>query len=610
MFAPARLRSCALICCVLLIVFGLACRFYNLKWDDNAHIHPDERFVVMTVVALKPPASLAEYFNTEISGLNPFHTGTDLFIYGQLPLNLCKVIALHWPGTDGAPNADNYNDVLLVGRFLSALFDAGTVLLVIWIGWKLSGVLLGALGGALLAVVPLHVQQSHFFTVDNFATFFLVAAFGMLVCASQAPKKKYLPLLFSGLFFGAACACKISALLFGAVFVFWAMLTKEKGQGKQHLMALACLFVIAFWTFRVFHPIAFHGNGGALSFFGALDLRPPVPEIHGKEPYFKEVSFWRSFAEQAAISRGENDPPWNWQWLGYPNYIWPLRNLALWAIGWPLLLAGSGGIALALKRFREPTVVNRHLLVAALWCFAVFGYYGGQYSKFTRYYLVMTPFFCLLAGWFLLSFARKFRAVWTYVLVAAVPVLTALWCVAVVSIYARPHTRMEATQWIWENVPAKTPVGIETGWDDPLPIGDARGLVQMDLDLFNVDDRRKREQLLDRLDKVEWIFMSSNHVKGIVTRVPKRWLLTTEYYRALFAGELGFQLEKEFISYPQLFGREFPDDNIEEALTLYDHPHVWLWRKTPAWSRERAAQILNESLCDQADSRPLKDWLK
>ncbi len=249
MFAPSRLRSGALIFSALLIFFGLACRFYNLKWDEGAHIHPDERFVVMTVVALKAPASVSEYFNTEVSGLNPFHTGTDLFIYGQLPLNLCKVIAMHWPGSNNAPSADNYNDVLMVGRFLSALFDAGTVLLIIAIGWKIGGPLLGAFSGALLAVVPLHVQQSHFFTVDNFATFFLVASFYALLCADRDAKLRRLSPVLCALFFGAACACKITAALFGSAIFFWAIFTYGKRDWKRGLATFALILFVAFWTF-------------------------------------------------------------------------------------------------------------------------------------------------------------------------------------------------------------------------------------------------------------------------------------------------------------------------------------------------------------------------
>lgn len=583
------------------MLLGIACRFYNLKWDEGAHIHPDERFVVMTVEKLKAPASLNEYFNTNESGLNPFHTGTDLFVYGQLPLNLCKWLVLRWPGSGGAPNADNYNDILIVGRFLSALFDAGAVLLVAFIGWKMGGLLSGALAGALIALVPLHIQQSHFFTVDNFATFFLVASFASLICVPKANDKT---LVLSGMCFGAACACKISAALFGAVFPFWAILLFGKPAWKRALLSLVIIFSVGFFTFRCLHPIAFRGANGLL--FGLLDIRLPQPEFHGA----KQVSFWDSFAEQAAISRGDSDPPWNWQWLGHKNYIWPLQNLALWALGVPLLVAGIAGIGLSFRCWRDISPHSRHLLVAALWCLIVFGYYGGQYSKFTRYYLVMTPFLCLLAAGFLIEVVRRYRTQWSYAVAASVPLGTACWCLAVTSIYARPHTRMEATRWIWDNIAPGTLVATETSWDDALPIGDVRGLVQVNLELFDLDDRRKRAAMLDKLDQSEWIFMSSNHTRGIVTRVPQRWPLTTAFYDSLFDGRLGFSLEKEWTSYPRLFGVRFPDDAREESLWLYDHPHVWLWRKTSAWSKQKASALLSENLCDKADSRPLNGWLK
>ena len=613
MFDPSRLRPFALICLFLLMLFGLGCRFYNLKWDEGAHLHPDERFLTMTVPELDAPRSLTEYFNSSHSGLNPFNRKVNFFIYGQLPLNVCKAIASRLPGTNGAPDADNYNDILLVGRFLSALFDAGTVLLLVWLGWQLGGPLLGLLSGALLALVPMHIQQAHFFTVDTFATFFLTACFGAL-CAITTQnlnsKSRRIASILAGLFLGAACACKISSLMFGAVIVLWALFSYSRREWKNSLTTMSLIFFAAFWAFRILHPIGFRGEGSLLTLYGLLDIRPPRITTHGEPPYLKEVSFWKSFAEQAAISRGESDPPWNWQWFGHADYIWPLRNLAFWAVGWPLLLAGAGGILLALKRLRPSSTANRQWPVMALWCLLVFAYYGGQYSKFTRYYLVMTPFLALLAAWFLLCLVRHYRAVWAHALAATVPLGTALWCMAVVSIYTRPHTRLEASRWIWAHIPPGTKVGTESDWDDRLPIGDVRGLEQIDLDLYNHDTPEKRQKLLDKLNEVEWIFSSSNRVWGTVPRVPARWPLTTEYYRVLFSGELGFRLEKEFASYPQLLGQQFPDDNAEEALTVYDHPRVLLWRKTPQWSRERAAQLLPESLCETANHQPLGQWLQ
>ena len=60
--------------------------------------------------------------------------------------------------------------------------------------------------------------------------------------------------------------------------------------------------------------------------------------------------------------------------------------------------------------------------------------------------------------------------------------------------------------------------------------------------------------------------------------------MTSRFYYALWNGELGFERAQEFTSYPQLGPLQFPDDNAEEALSVYDHPRVILWKKSPNYS--------------------------
>jgi YYY domain-containing protein len=96
-----------------------------------------------------------------------------------------------------------------------------------------------------------------------------------------------------------------------------------------------------------------------------------------------------------------------------------------------------------------------------------------------------------------------------------------------------------------------------------------------------------------------------------VTRIPERYPLTTEYYRALigcpaekdviwcynvakpgqFEGQLGYKLAAVFESYPTLeipglFKYEFNDQFAEEAFTVYDHPKVLIFQKTDAFDAQ------------------------
>jgi hypothetical protein len=256
------------------------------------------------------------------------------------------------------------------------------------------------------------------------------------------------------------------------------------------------------------------------------------------------------------------------------------------------------------------------LIIAAVWIVFSIVYFGGQFSKFTRYYLPATPFLCLCAAWFLHHLATRSttsthtvddRTSFNRTLPALCLGLTTLWGLAVTSIYARPHPRVAATQWILANVPPGTVVANETAWDDALPAGGSASLENLDLKLYDADNEEKRLHMLDTLDRAQWIFISSQRAWQSIPRVPQKWPLTTEYYRALFDGYLGFEPVKEWANYPQLFGLSVRDEKFEEALSVYDHPRVVLFRKTPEWSRAKAEKILNAGLAAQARDVPLRE---
>jgi hypothetical protein len=562
---------------VLCVLTGIACRFTGLNWDSGFHLHPDERFLTMTANALQWPHSWSAYFATDRAPLNPFNHDIAFFVYGQLPLVLVKAVVtvLH---------RDNYDALVLAGRFLSAFFDTLSLVFIFLIGREIGGSRwLGLLAAALFSLTALDIQQSHFFVVDTFAATFLVAAFYFAVCSSTLGVRRWTLDVLSGLCWGAAIACKFSSVLFGFAIIAFLFVGWKKG--KARLAPTMLVLLAAFVAFRVLHPIAFRGEGGVLTLWGLLDVRP-------------HPQFWKALAEQAAISRGAVEAPFNLQWFHRTAYLWPLWNLGRWALGWPLLLCAVAGAALVGTRVLRRRPVPSAIIIAALWIVFLFGFYGAQFSKFTRYYLPITPFCALLAAWLLVELWRTMRTHKAKIAIgigsAGVLGSSLLWSLAVASIYTRVHPRVAVTSWILQHIPAGAAVANETAWDDALPLRDLAQYRALDLRLFDADGEAKRRHLLQVLNEAQWIFISSPRVWKTVPRLPQRFPLTSAYYRALFDGSLGFALVREFSSYPQLFGRHFPDDDVEEALTVYDHPRVLLLHKTNKYSADNAARILSE----------------
>ncbi|MFI5268648.1 MAG: DUF2298 domain-containing protein, partial [Chloroflexota bacterium] len=125
------------------------------------------------------------------------------------------------------------------------------------------------------------------------------------------------------------------------------------------------------------------------------------------------------------------------------------------------------------------------------------------------------------------------------------------------------------------------------------------------LNLYDDDNPAKIEMIVKDLSDADYVVMSSNRLYGSITRIPQRYPITTEYFRLLFGGQLGFQLAHEQSSYPTLFGVPIKDDRVmgyqslaaqlqpDEAFTVYDHPQVLIFEKTPDFSADKVRAMLS-----------------
>src|SRR3989344_8752384 len=157
---------------VIILLIAAFFRFYGLNWDQNQHLHPDERFLTMVAGAMKWPT---DYLNTQTSTLNPHNIGYGFYVYGTFPVILVKFIA-------EALKLGDYNSLTLVGRAISGILDMGTVILIFLISRRLFKSTSAALLAMFVyAISVLPIQLSHFFAVDSFLVFFLVLSFYSLL---------------------------------------------------------------------------------------------------------------------------------------------------------------------------------------------------------------------------------------------------------------------------------------------------------------------------------------------------------------------------------------------------------------------------------------------
>ena len=277
----------------------------------------------------------------------------------------------------------------VTGRALSALFDSLTVGLTFLISRRVLPRHWALFAATLVALAALHVQQSHFFTVDNFAAFWMLAAFWGGARWQDTGRAR--DALLAGVALGIAMACKISAIFIGVPLLMVLLLFGVGKHPRRQVTvgALGCALV-ALVCFRVFQPMAFVGA------WGFFDMRP-------------DGRFWDGIASQAAITRGAVDVPFNVQWIGRAPWLFSLRNLGFWGYGWGLLISGALGALMVLWKWRERDEKAPILLASALFCAVLFGVQGATFSKFTRYFLPMTPLLALLAS-LRVATARRARA--------------------------------------------------------------------------------------------------------------------------------------------------------------------------------------------------------
>lgn len=554
---------------ILIIIIAIASflRFYGLNWDQGFHLHPDERFLTMVATAMKLPHSLADYLNPSISTFNPSNIGFPFFVYGAFPLIFVKLLAPFF-------SSNTYDTFNIFGRSLSALADILVVVLVfktVELFEKHNkinkSIKFWSAGFYAISVLP--IQLAHFFAVDTFLNLFVFASFYFIL--KFYFEKKLFILFSSAVFLGLAIASKVTAifviplLLLIIIPVQFHKKYLHIKNLKKPLILLIAYCLICYLTLRLADPYLFQSAN-------LFDVKPNT-----------------IFLQNLQTLKGLTDPnawyPPSLQWLHKTPIIFGLQNIIFFGLGTPIFVLVLFGIISTAYKFKKTKI-----FLILIWVLLFFIYQSTQITKTMRYFIVLYPFFAIFGGIGFVEITKFMQQkIHNKFILNAINIilytLILIWPLSFFSIYTKPHSRIEASTFIYNALPNNSNI-LSEYWDDALPLQMPDKNKQFnikEMPVFGKDDPAKWTQMRSLLEQGDYIILSSNRGWGSIQAAPERYPLMSNFYADLFSGKLQYKKIATFTSYPSLkylgIPIEFNDDFSEEAFTVYDHPKVMIFKK-------------------------------
>ena len=542
---------------------------------------------------------------------------------------------------------------------ISALADVATVMMIFVLGSRIYSRRVGLLASALAALAVIHIQLSHFFTVDTLlALFTVVAVYFMYRVAREGRLRDS---ILAGPFVGLGLGTKVSLAPIFAAFVMAHVMYLFSMSGGPNSAASPFSYR---WSSIVKHLVA----GAAVSMAVLFIVQPYT--------FLDWNRFFGDVVEQSEMVRRVRDYPYTRQYIDTTPYLYQVRQLATWGLGWPLgIVAWAGllyaslrgmrisyglvylglgwGLPMAIMLFSTSFLAifaasgialvalastlplrsrdSRIDVLLLSWVVLFFLITGAFQVKFLRYLIPMTPFLLLFGSRMLFALwdkAKTYRpALRSWLAVGLVLLIgsTGFYALSYLSVYRQDHTAVRASQWIEDNAP-KGSIILKEHWEEGLP--NLYGYQIRELPLYNADTPQKVRLLADELASGDYLVFFSNRLYGTIPRLPDRYPISREYYSLLFSGQLGYELADFEATYPELAGVGFVDDTFrrpdlpepeglrgfrpspltlrlgfaDESFSVYDHPKVMILQNVRRHNADTIRRIIENAV--PADSSP------
>jgi hypothetical protein len=558
----------------LVWLIGILLLFYtrliNLSWGLPYPMHPDERNMADALKTLYCP--LPPNFNFLNQCFHPH-----FFAYGQLPLYLgyllifIKKFLLGEIGlfTFGKISI-HFSEAILALRFISAIASIFTAIIIFRIYKALNlktEFYRSFLTFLIIVFSPVVIQFSHFGTTESLLMLFytLIVYLSLLFIANKLSTKHFL--FLSAFFVGLSVATKVSSSFFVILPLFVLSPLFIEGQKKKLTKK-----TFAYGFFYICLTIFFAG------------IFSPHNLINFRE-------FLSTVRYESAVALGTIDVFYTRQFFLADKVLFPLIKIFPYALGLPASLLFFLGFLFLNTRDSKINLLRLAFIIYFFLNLFI-------YTQWTRFYAPIFPLMII----FVILFLGKTKNV---ILFSLISLLTIIPGIAYLNIYQNQDIRIEASEWIYKNLPNNSYLLSETANVVDVPfLSENIYSKTFSYNAFNFYDLDKNDFLLTELNqaltKADFIIIPSRRILFNFTCIKnpndfayqtkrcailhKKYPHLINYYKNFVFNEENYRLIKVFSRYPQikLFGRvvfELPDEVAEETFSVFDHPVIRIFQK-------------------------------
>jgi len=252
---------------ILILILGFWIRLNGLNWG-LPYIYFDDETIFISIVEniLQKGDWNPHYFN--FPGTILIYCITIVYGLGLIILNLNLFLSGHLPGFSEIIISSNINKLIYyyqnpvlayyLGRFVSVIFAIITIFLVYKIASYMFDRKTGLIAGLVLALAPLHIDQSRIIKVDIIATMFILVSFYYLIKFVDDNKNRlflYLSSFFAGIAIGSKYPSVIIALLIlFCIFDEFLNITGKANRSKYIINNIFKPLILIFFGFFISSP--------------------------------------------------------------------------------------------------------------------------------------------------------------------------------------------------------------------------------------------------------------------------------------------------------------------------------------------------------------------